>query len=218
MSNRTIVVVDNNIAKLPEKRRKGFLSAEQSYNQLYKKEQIHLEFVKYNALTKKIIDEANGFILSGSHHKLTDFYSSINKRNLFNNEIDLIRTVNVPILGICFGHELIGIAFNAKIVDCQPETDRMTIEFSAPFPLLPSRKNVNVEMQHIRKILHDERFDAFFDVFASTQSVELAIIGHKFKTIYGVQFHPESLDYWSVKDGQEILHNFFSLVAERQNI
>jgi len=52
-------------------------------------------------------------ILTGSNFML----SKPDTRMVFQPEIDLVRKLDQPVLGICFGHQLIGTAYGSEVVD-----------------------------------------------------------------------------------------------------
>lgn len=208
-----LIVIDNSKTSLPTSRLDGFMSAAKTYQQANKHIKIKLYVIHYTQIEKytKVIVDADGFILSGSKLKLSNFHTT-DKITTFRPEMDIILNTDKPVLGICFGHELIAVANGFRIIDAvKPEQGFMELEFSEPFPLLPARKNVFVEMQHIKQIEHSKRFDLFFTNYLSSNGTTVAAFKHQFKQQFGVQFHPETLDYRAMKDGRAILHGFFEL-------
>ncbi len=106
--------------------------------------------------------ECDGIILTGSFYNLSqiddpksEIRNSLIKhnKNLLKLEIDLILNYKKPILGICFGHQVLGYAFNNKIVRIPDhharnveksivvgETQMASIEIEPGFQLLPTTK------------------------------------------------------------------------------
>ena len=208
-----IIIIDNSKKSLSPSRQDGFVGAAKTYQQSRKHLKIKMYIIHYTEIEKyrTYVDSADGFILSGSKLKLSNFYVSSKISNL-RSEVDIILNSTKPILGVCFGHELIAVAHGFRVIDAmKPERGFMELEFSEPFPLLPTRKNVFVEMQHIKQIEHTPRFDLFFTNYLTTDGTTIGVFKHQFKRQYGVQFHPETLDYRAMKDGRDILHGFFDL-------
>ena len=61
---------------------------------------------------------------------------------------------------------------------------------------------------------HLSKIPERFDVIASTEHAPYAIIGHKDKKIYGVQFHPE---VYHTLNGSKFLDNFLSISGFKKN-
>ncbi len=214
---KIIILIDNNRRKPVQKTHRwhGFKSVVRSFNRS-SPDKIILKVIRYNKVRdpkyREVIAASSGAMLTGSSFKLSDFYHSGKKRNLLDDEKDFILTYDKPLLGICFGHELIGIAFGFKIGKCEPEEGHLELKFHEPFSLFPNRKNINVEMVHKRQIIYNPRFELFFDIFSSNDNCKVQVIKHKDRPIYGVQFHPETTHFMAQKDGHDLLHNFFGVV------
>lgn len=115
----------------------------------------------------------------------------------------------VPLLGVCLGHQSIGAAFGAKIVNAPRlmhgktsliHHDRKTIFKGLPNPFEATR-------YHSLIIKKDTLPDDFI-ITAWTDRDEIMGIRHKKMLIEGVQFHPESI---LTKVGKDLLNNFLKL-------
>jgi GMP synthase-like glutamine amidotransferase len=213
---KNIIIIDNSKKSLSARRVDGFMSAMKTYDDIHPDRKIEISLVHYNDIEKfrPLVTDADGYILSGSNYKLTNFYTT-EKIRTFRDEIDIILNTKKPVLGICFGHELMAVAYGFHVVTGEPERGVMELMFSEPFPLLPSRKNVIVDMQHVKQIEKTSRFDVLFDTYLSSNGTSVVAFKHKTKPQYGVQFHPESLDYQTAKDGRAILHAFFDICVTK---
>jgi GMP synthase (glutamine-hydrolysing) len=125
-------------------------------------------------------------ILTGSSALL----SKPRTRELFQPEMDLVRKAEFPILGICYGHQIIGSAFNAPMRDLGQMLrgyEKISIVKKHPlFAGLPSE--LVVAESHRQELTRIP--DGFQHLARSTTSKVEAMV-HRSKPIYGVQFHPE---------------------------
>lgn len=116
----------------------------------------------------------------------------------------------VPILGICLGHQAIGLTFSGKIAQLDiplhgKSSDIHIIKENKLFKNLPDSFSV---MRYHSLYVSNEEFPDDLEVLAKTDDNIIMALKHKSKEIYGVQFHPESYftDY-----GQNIIKNFISI-------
>ena len=125
-------------------------------------------------------------ILTGSSALL----SKPSTRELFQPEMVLVRKAKFPILGICYGHQIIGSAFGAITRDMGQMLrgyEKVSVVRKHPlFDGLPSELVVaESHRQELTKVP-----DEFQHLAQSTTSKVEAIV-HRSRSIYGVQFHPE---------------------------
>lgn len=125
-------------------------------------------------------------ILTGSSALL----SKPTTRELFQPEMDLVRKAEFPVLGICYGHQIIGSAFDVPMRDLGQMLrgyEKISVVKRHPlFDGLPS--NLVVAESHRQELTKVP--DEFQHLAQSTTSKVEAMV-HKSKPIYGVQFHPE---------------------------
>jgi len=125
-------------------------------------------------------------ILTGSSALL----SKPRTRELFQPEMDLVRKAEFPILGICYGHQIIGSAFGAPMRDLGQMLrgyEKVSVVRNHPlFVGLPS--NLVVAESHRQELTRVP--DEFQQLAQSTTSKVEAMV-HQSRPIYGVQFHPE---------------------------
>ena len=117
--------------------------------------------------------------------------------------------LNIPILGICYGEQLICDLLGGKVEKSfEREFGKAEIEIvKKNSKFFKDFQNHQVWMSHgdhISKIPHG------FEVIATTPKAPFAVIANESKKIYGVQFHPEV--YHSI-DGTKILKNFVINIA-----
>ena len=117
-----------------------------------------------------------------------------------------ILNLNKPILGICYGHQILAKKFGGKVkISKTREFGHAQIKSNNKCPLTKNffkNKKNSVWMSHqdiVTKIPHG------FKKIASTQNSKFAIISNEKKKFYGVQFHPEVTH---TENGKVILKNF----------
>ncbi|MDA9684456.1 glutamine-hydrolyzing GMP synthase [Candidatus Pelagibacter bacterium] len=155
---------------------------------------------------KKIQDysKIKGIILSGGPSSVTKSkYQSVPK---------YIFSKNIPILGICYGLQLIAKLYGGKI-----KSSNKRREFGRAFVFKKSRslltKNffspkVAVWMSHEDAVV---KLPKGFKSVAFTKDSKLTIIENKKKNIYGVQFHPEVTH---TDNGKKIFKNFLFSICK----
>jgi GMP synthase-like glutamine amidotransferase len=116
-----------------------------------------------------------------------------------------------PLLGICYGHQVLARAFAAGVIRDRAGHDgreriflRGTSSLFADFPeSFPMRES------HREIVSRDERLSGRFVVLAETGAGAVEAIGHRRFPLFGVQFHPERSGSWGVK----LIANFLKIAA-----
>ena len=120
---------------------------------------------------------------------------------------------NVPLLGVCFGHQLIAHHFGARITRAAPahgQVDTITAVDSPLFAGLNQRFDV---VRYHSLVAED--LPKSLRVTARTDDGLVMALEHTDLPLYGVQFHPESIGA-DVDAGTQVLRNFLALVATRR--
>ncbi len=121
-----------------------------------------------------------------------------------------ILELGLPILGICYGMQLIVQTLGGKVARGKArEYGKAEVQTTAKSPLfadVPAK--TQVWMSHGDKVTE---IPAGFTPFASTSNTEFAGIQNPERSIYGIQFHPEVVH---TPCGQQILSNFCRLVCK----
>ena len=131
--------------------------------------------------------------------------------------IDVIKELHkkIPILGVCLGHQSIGQALGAKIVNANKimhgKISEMTNENnSIIFKDLPTKFSAT---RYHSLVIEPKSLPKCFNIISTTQDNNKTVImgiEHKSFPLYGVQFHPESIGT-SMVYGKKIISNFISL-------
>lgn len=125
--------------------------------------------------------------------------------------IDLIQRapVDLPILGVCLGHQAIGAAFGGQIIRSHPRHGMASpIEHDGQNLFRGCVSPMNVARYH-SLVVSAENLPDCLDVTATSLDDDCIMgLRHRSRPIFGVQFHPESI----LSDaGQQIVENFASL-------
>ena len=157
---------------------------------------VYAELVPYNISFIKLKQmKPKGIILSGSPSSIYDDSHPIPAKHIFDS--------GIPILGICYGHQLIVNNFGGAVKDANREYGSAILSIKNNSNLLRGiEKNTRAWMSHGDEAIKTPQG---FEITASTSRSYAAVIENTTKFIYGVQFHPEVIH--TVK-GIQILKNF----------
>lgn len=159
----------------------------------------NIKDLKYYVKNKALI---KGAILSGSDL----LYSEKINYNKINLNTTILLEFNIPVLGICFGFQSIGLFYGGSISKlkslnycCQK------ISFDNNNKLF---KNIDANSKFFQ--FHNDYLEDVpdsFKVIAKSNKNVVNGIQHVEKKIYGVQFHPEL----SGSNGEKLLKNFLEI-------
>ena len=123
-------------------------------------------------------------------------------------EVIKIAPKNLPIFGVCLGHQCIGQAFGAKIVR-SAETIHGKVSIirhtnSAIFKEIPETFSAT---RYHSLIVDRSSLPECLEITAETSDGTIMAISHQSRPIHGVQFHPESI---KTPEGIKLLKNFLN--------
>ncbi|MCL5777484.1 aminodeoxychorismate/anthranilate synthase component II [Limibaculum sp. FT325] len=127
--------------------------------------------------------------------------------------VELIRhaPANLPILGVCLGHQAIGEAFGGEVVRCHEimhgKLSTITHDGTGLFEGLP--QGFEVTRYHSLTV-RPETLPACLGVTARSQSGVIMGLAHRERPVHGVQFHPESI---ASQHGHAMIANFLRLAG-----
>lgn len=127
----------------------------------------------------------------------------------FTTSLQLINHIQVPILGICLGHQMIAASFGAKIVSAKVpvhgKTSLISHNQAGLFTGLPSSFHVT---RYHSLIVQKDSLPADLEITALTDDNIIMGLKHTKKPIYSVQFHPEAI---LSEHGHALLQNFIRI-------
>lgn len=127
--------------------------------------------------------------------------------------LDLIKaadTYDIPLLGVCLGHQALGQACGGKVVRApEPMHGKVSLITHAGqgvFAGLPSPYPVT---RYHSLVVERASVPECLNTTAETDDGLIMGLQHKFKPLHGVQFHPESI---ATEHGHALLKNFVGLL------
>ena len=167
----------------------------------------YAEILPFNATYSEIkVLNPKGIILSGGPASVNEEDSPCCSKKIFH--------LSIPILGICYGHQLLikmsgGKIKKGKISEYGKETITL-LHRKGLFKGLSEKEQV--WLSHRDKV---ERLPKNFSVIARTPQCSVAAFSSEIEKFYGVQFHPEVVH---TLRGKKILSNFiFDICMEKKN-
>ncbi len=125
--------------------------------------------------------------------------------------IDVIRHFAgmIPILGVCLGHQSIGVAFGGKVIK-SPEImhGKTSLIYHDNKTIFKDIQNPFEATRYHSLIIEKESLPECLEISAWTSRGIIMGVRHKEYIVEGVQFHPESI---LTKVGKDILRNFLKL-------
>lgn len=123
--------------------------------------------------------------------------------------IDVAQTLgkDIPILGVCLGHQAICAAFGATITYAKElmHGKQSDVRFNTDCPLFADCPETAPVARYHSLAADAGTIPEELKITAFTTDGEVMAVQHKDYPIYGVQFHPESI---MTPDGKQMLKNF----------
>ena len=167
---------------------------------------IFSEIISHKKIKNKDINyTAKGIILSGGP-------LNVYQINKYSFDKRIIQK-GVPVLGICFGHQIISKLNGGKVrqskyrefglANISKKNNSLLIK-----NLFKKKKLIKVWMSHADQV---SKLPKNFKVIASSENSKFAVVENKLKNYYGVQFHPEVTH---TENGKKLISNFIFLICK----
>ena len=130
--------------------------------------------------------------------------------NQAGNCINILKTLHkeLPFLGVCLGHQIIGQVFGSKIVQAKKLMHGKTsLIKSKKIGILKNLPHTFEAARYHSLIIDRDSLSQDLEITAETDDGVIMGVQHKKFNIHGVQFHPESI---RTKLGLKILRNFIN--------
>jgi para-aminobenzoate synthetase component II len=116
----------------------------------------------------------------------------------------------LPILGICLGHQVIGDVFGGTVrrakMPMHGDSSLITHDGAGVFDGLPQHFAVG----RYHSLIVEDADNATLEITARSEIGEIMGLKHRTHPTYGVQFHPESV---MTEHGYDMLRNFLKVTA-----
>ena len=157
---------------------------------------VYAELVPYNISLKELKKlNPKGIIFSGGPSSVYDSKAPTPTKKIFQ--------LQIPILGICYGHQIIVNNFGGKVKRVNKEYGSAVLSIDDNSDIFSGvGDSIRAWMSHgdEAKVVPDN-----FEIIGHTENARAAAISNKQKAVYGIQFHPEVVH---TENGNEILKNF----------
>lgn len=123
---------------------------------------------------------------------------------------DIIKTFfkDIPILGVCLGHQCIGAAFGASIIrSTYPMHGKTSVIKHNNKGIFKNLKNPLSVMRY-HSLIIDHNLNDDIEITSTTDDNQIMAIQHRQFPLFGVQFHPESV---LSEQGFDLLNNFLKI-------
>ena len=121
---------------------------------------------------------------------------------------------DLPIFGVCLGHQAIGQAFGGEVVHAKAlmhgKTSQIHHEGKGVFAGL---KNPFTATRYHSLSVEKDVLPADLEITAWTEDGEIMGVQHRTRPVHGVQFHPESI---ATECGHDLLANFLQIAGVRR--
>ena len=116
------------------------------------------------------------------------------------NSEEYIKHFDIPILGICLGHQLIAKAYGGEVTTSDTESYAQV------------KININKDENLFEGLAPEmDVWSSQFEILASSTLCDVESFKHKDKDVYGIQFHPE---VHHTPKGEIIFKNFYKICQE----
>ena len=114
----------------------------------------------------------------------------------------------IPLFGICLGHQSIGQAFGGKIVKTEPMHGKRSFIMHNDTGVFENLASPMEVARYHSLIIEKESLPEYLEITAEIGDIIMGV-AHKTLPIHGVQFHPESI---ATEKGHTIFKNFLRML------
>ena len=130
--------------------------------------------------------------------------------------LELLRAApaELPILGVCLGHQSIGQAYGGEVIPAKALMHGKTSQIHhGGKGVFAGLKNPFTATRYHSLSVRKEDLPSDLEVTAWTEDGEIMGVQHRTRPVHGVQFHPESI---ATECGYDLLANFLEIAGVRR--
>ncbi len=165
----------------------------------------------------EVAGDIDAVVLSGSKARIVE----ASHRNHFKETVELLKRIDIPKLGICFGYQMVCWSLGCQVASLrEPVIDKFedvrVLETDDLFQGFKKRQIVHLVQSHNDYVVKDSIDSAGLILLADSPSCEVEAVKHKKSAFYGVQFHPERIRISDqvYSEGLTIIKNFLNIVRK----
>ena len=167
--------------------------------------QMDYETIGLWEVTKEQTFNKKGVIISGAPILITEIDYSKHK-----SQLSFVKELEIPVLGICFGHQMLGLLHGASPSRQKEDRDWQTIESLEEHPLFDK---LPVEFEMMEDHCESISLPKEFKLLAVSDACVNEAMCHIEKPLFGVQFHPEV----SGNQGTLFIENFVNICLQHES-
>ncbi|USN94861.1 MAG: gamma-glutamyl-gamma-aminobutyrate hydrolase family protein [Candidatus Nomurabacteria bacterium] len=126
----------------------------------------------------------------------SDVPTVLRHKDFYKDEIDFVKDIKKPVLGICLGFEIIAAAFGGRLFELDEEK-RGVVDIKIKNEEIFEGKELNIKVYEAHTIGIKKAPDYFVELARSEHGIEIML--NKKNKILAIQFHPE------IKNNSELL-------------
>lgn len=163
---------------------------------------VRAETLSWNECSGSKFKDYDGVMLSGSQAMASEERTL----EMFSRELEAVKDNPMPLVGICFGHQLLSRAFGCNVVRAARPTARFVeTEVLVDDTLLNGLRGKMAVYESHHEVV--ETVPEGFRLLARSATSAIDVVKHRKLPLYGVQFHPERNSSLH-PDGALVMANF----------
>lgn len=169
------------------------------------------------ARLRQVLQRADCVVVSGSAARIVD----TEERERYLPAARTVLASGLPVLGVCFGHQLLSFALGAGVASLKNFVRKFelvrVLRYDELFDGFDIESKVPLAESHHDYVVRETLSKARLVLLADSESCEVEAVRLASKPVYGVQFHPERTQVGGEvhEEGLRVIENFIKLIVKR---